>query len=52
VVDAKGDNVLVEFPSVVDSIQCAMEVQKALDLKNTKLPERRRMAFRIGMNLG
>jgi adenylate cyclase len=52
VVDAKGDNVLAEFPSVVDAIQCAVEVQKELKVKNGDLPEHRRMEFRIGINLG
>jgi len=52
VVDAKGDNVLAEFPSVVDAIQCAVEIQKELKLRNAGLPENRRMAFRIGINLG
>jgi len=52
VVDAKGDNVLAEFSSVVDAIQCAVEIQKELKVKNADLPEQRRMAFRIGVNLG
>ena len=52
VVDAKGDNVLAEFPSVVDAIQCAVEIQKELKVKNADLPEHRRMEFRIGINLG
>ena len=52
VVDAKGDNVLAEFSSVVDAIQCAVEIQKELEVKNADLPEHRRMAFRIGVNLG
>ncbi len=52
VVDAKGDNVLAEFSSVVDAIQCAVEIQKQLKEKNSDLPEQRRMAFRIGVNLG
>jgi adenylate cyclase len=50
--DAKGDNVLAEFPSVVDAIQCAVEIQKALEVRNADLPEHRRMTFRIGVNLG
>jgi adenylate cyclase len=50
--DAKGDNVLAEFPSVVDAIQCAVEIQKTLEVRNADLPENRRMAFRIGVNLG
>ncbi len=52
VVDAKGDNVLAEFSSVVDATQCAVEIQKELKVKNADLPEHRRMAFRIGVNLG
>ena len=52
VVDAKGDNVLAEFPSVVDAIQCAVEIQKELTVRNADLPEHRQMAFRIGVNLG
>ncbi len=52
VVDAKGDNVLAEFPSVVDAIQCAVEIQKELKVKNADLPKHRRMEFRIGINLG
>jgi adenylate cyclase len=52
VVDAKGDNVLAEFSSVVDAIQCAVEIQKELTLRNADLPEHRRMEFRIEVNLG
>jgi adenylate cyclase len=52
VVDSPGDNLLAEFPSVVDAVQCAIEIQKALEAKNTRLPEDRRMDFRIGINLG
>ncbi|MEJ2097913.1 MAG: tetratricopeptide repeat protein [Deltaproteobacteria bacterium] len=52
VVDAKGDNVLAEFPSVVDAVRCAARVQKELAERNSELPENRRMEFRIGINLG
>jgi len=52
VVDAPGDNVLAEFNSVVDAVQCAVEIQKELKTKNAELPENRRMEFRIGVNLG
>jgi adenylate cyclase len=41
VADAKGDNVLAEFSSVVDAIQCAVEIQKELKVKNAGLPENR-----------
>jgi adenylate cyclase len=52
VVDSPGDNLLAEFPSVVDAVQCAMTVQKELQARNADLPEERRMEFRIGINLG
>jgi adenylate cyclase len=52
VVDSPGDNVLAEFVSVVDAVQCAVAVQKELQTRNTDLPESRRMEFRIGINLG
>ena len=52
VVDSPGDNVLAEFVSVVDAVQCAVAVQKELQTRNAELPESRRMAFRIGINLG
>jgi adenylate cyclase len=52
VVDAPGDNVLAEFGSVVDAVQCAVEIQQVLKAKNALLPETRRMEFRIGINLG
>jgi len=52
VVNAPGDNVLAEFASVVDAVECAVEIQKELKTKNAELPENRRMEFRIGVNLG
>jgi adenylate cyclase len=52
VVDAPGDNLLAEFSSVVDAVQCAVEIQKELKTRNGELPENRRMEFRIGVNLG
>jgi adenylate cyclase len=52
IVDAPGDNVLAEFASVVDAVQCAVEIQKELKTRNAELPENRRMEFRIGINLG
>jgi adenylate cyclase len=52
VVDAPGDNVLAQFGSVVDAVQCAVEIQKELKTRNAELPENRRMEFRIGVNLG
>jgi adenylate cyclase len=52
VVDSTGDNLLAEFSSVVDAVQCAVEVQQVLSAKNEALPENRRMNFRIGINSG
>jgi len=52
VVDATGDNLMAEFASVVDAVECAVEIQKELKNRNAELPENRRMEFRIGINLG
>ncbi len=52
VVDSPGDNVLAEFSSVVDAVQCAVEIQRILKARNAELPGNRRMEFRIGINLG
>jgi len=52
VVDSPGDNLLVEFGSVVDSVQCAVVIQTTLRAENANLPQNRRMEFRIGINLG
>lgn len=52
VLDSPGDNILAEFASVVAAVQCGMSVQKELLSRNAKLPENRRMEFRIGINLG
>ena len=52
VVDSPGDNVLAEFSSVVDAVQCAVAVQNEFQTRNAELAENRRMQFRIGINLG
>jgi adenylate cyclase len=52
VVAIHGDNLLAEFESVVDAVQCAMEIQKEIKERNDDLPEESRMPFRIGINLG
>ncbi len=51
-VDATGDNFLSEFTSVVDAVNCAVEIQRELAERNAELSEDRRMKFRIGINLG
>ena len=52
VIDSPGDNLLAEFGSVVDVVECAVTIQKDLKEKNDDLTENRRMEFRIGVNLG
>ena len=52
VVDTAGDSILAVFASVVEAVQCAVQVQSELGEHNTDLPEDRRMHFRIGINLG
>jgi adenylate cyclase len=52
VIDSTGDNLLAEFVSVVDAVQCAVAVQKEIKARNDELPVNRRMQFRIGINLG
>jgi adenylate cyclase len=52
VIDSPGDNILAEFGSVVDAVQCSVAAQNEFKARNTELPENRRMEFRIGVNLG
>ena len=52
IVGSAGDSLLIEFASAVNAVQCAVEVQRELDNQNASLPEDRRMAFRMGVNLG
>jgi adenylate cyclase len=52
VVDSPGDNLLAAFSSVVDAVECAVAIQENIGARNAALPERRKMAFRIGINLG
>jgi TolB-like protein/class 3 adenylate cyclase/Tfp pilus assembly protein PilF len=52
VVDSPGDNLLAEFPNALDAVQCAVEVQGVLRVRNQSLAENRRMLFRIGIHLG
>ena len=52
IVDAPGDNILAEFPSAVEAVQCAVEVQRELASHNAELELARRMEFRIGIHVG
>src|SRR5258708_39511715 len=51
-IDTAGDSVLAEFPSAVEAVDCAVEIQHELAKRNAQLAEHRRMQFRIGINLG
>jgi TolB-like protein/Tfp pilus assembly protein PilF len=52
IVGSAGDSLLVEFPSAVNAVEYAVQVQESLARQNSTLPEDRRMAFRIGVNVG
>ena len=52
IVKTTGDALLVEFASVVDAVQCAVDIQKGVADRNTDEPDDRRIVFRIGINLG
>ncbi|MET4687681.1 adenylate/guanylate cyclase domain-containing protein [Sinorhizobium fredii] len=52
VVKLMGDGELIEFPSVVDAVRCAVEIQQAMAECNEELPADKRLEFRIGVNLG
>ena len=47
-----GDGVVAEFPSVVEALRCAIEIQNEIGGRNASVPETERMQFRIGVNLG
>src|SRR6202030_3418364 len=51
-VNSAGDSVLAEFASVVEAVNCAVEIQTGLKAENASLAPARRMEFRIGVNLG
>ena len=52
VVDNPGDNLLAEFSSAVDAVDCAVQIQKKLKKENVKFVKDRRLEFRIGINIG
>src|SRR6201998_2912361 len=52
IVKTTGDGMLLEFPSVVDAVECAAAMQAVMAQRNNGVPEVRRMLFRIGINLG
>jgi adenylate cyclase len=52
VFSSAGDGVVAEFPSIVEAIRCAVEIQNEIAERNDSVPEEQRMKFRIGVNLG
>jgi adenylate cyclase len=52
IVKNTGDGFLAEFPSVVDAVRCAVEMQRGMAERNQETPPERQIEFRIGINLG
>jgi class 3 adenylate cyclase/TolB-like protein len=52
VVKNTGDGLLAEFASVVDAVRCAVEIQRGMADREPEVPEKRRIRFRMGINLG
>jgi TolB-like protein/class 3 adenylate cyclase len=52
IVKLMGDGLLVEFPSAVEAVQCAVEIQHMIGARNADVPEESRIAYRIGINIG
>ena len=52
IVKNTGDGMLVEFPSVVDAVRCAVEIQRSMADRNADTAEDKRIIFRVGVNLG
>jgi adenylate cyclase len=52
IVKTTGDAILAEFPSVVDAVRCAVELQRAMVDRNAQIPGDKRIIFRMGINLG
>ena len=47
-----GDGLLIEFPSIVEAVRNAIEIQDAVHQRNLEVPENERLVFRVGVNLG
>ena len=52
VIDTAGDGILAEFGSVVNAVECAIAMQKAMTTRNADVEDGRQMQFRIGINIG
>jgi len=51
-VKTTGDGMLIEFPSVVEAVACAVAVQRAMGERNAEIPQDQAIRFRVGINLG
>ncbi len=52
IVKTTGDGLLLEFPSVVEAVRCAVDVQRGMAARNADVPPERRIEFRVGINVG
>jgi len=52
IVKTTGDGLLIEFPSVVEAVACALAVQRAMAERNAATPKEKRITLRVGVNLG
>src|SRR5437764_4446673 len=52
IVKTTGDGILIEFPSVVEAVRCALHFQRGMDSRNSDVPTEQRIEFRVGINLG
>ena len=52
IVKSTGDGLLLEFPSVVDAVMCAVDIQRGMAERNADVPVDDRIAFRVGINIG
>jgi class 3 adenylate cyclase len=52
IVKTTGDGLLIEFPSVVEAVACAVAVQRGMTARNDAIPEDERIQFRVGINSG
>ena len=52
IVKTTGDGILIEFPSVVEAVACAVAVQRGMGERNARTAEDQRIVFRVGVNLG
>ena len=52
VVKTTGDGILAEFPSVIDAVRCASDIQHGMAERNIVVPDEKRIEFRVGINVG